>query len=427
MSQLLADTWKRQRPPYKGDAPTTPTYDDGVFNIIWRHKPTFVNYPKAHVTVCVGDKDTGKGMTLDGMADKHMSFNHIVFMAQGAHDNEDLAILRDPLVQLMKKRVLILTGDSTEVHQYREPEMHFTFDQKPISRLTMGDMYNYDLILNVFKFYVSTEEYYDKMRPVLKRLYEKGEFYDRMLYLKIGEAAEILNQNVQTYAETNMVRTILTNVFKQSRHIGISLGVATQRWEDVQKGARLMGDYYLIKALGMTELIGARFDKLWSYFTADWLESMESNELCFMSDRGSVGRGTVYPANGLGLMKDKISWHKEENESIMKFLGLEAIERKEHLEPQLDIELSDDPENDQKHKKIIEFYMVKNPDGSWRSMSQVETLTNIGHSIVQREITLVHDTKVEIAGVCDICARTGGSYQDAKVRRNRSEAAKRTT
>lgn len=418
----VTNTWLRPFPVVKQTEPLSFHYNDQVVDIEWLKKSSYIDYNKRHVKIALGDKDSGKGMLLSSSADKHLSIGHTVLLLQGAHDQEHAMICRDPLIQALNKKILFLTGDDTEVSRARETDVKFTFDQCPISRLRLSSIPQYDVIINVPRFYRSTEEYYSLMRPFVKRMLEDGEFLDKPLVLTIGEASEILQQNVQTYAEAQQVRALLTAVFKQSRHIGVTIDAATQRWEDVQKAARLMGDYYFIKALGMVELSGIKFERLWSFFNSDWLESMKVNECTLMTDRGSIGYGTVLPATGLGRMKDRLSWHKEDTESVARVLGIEPIERKEKLEPIVERELSPDVDKDVLHRKVIEAYMTPNFDGTWKSIDRLEAELGIADSTIQRELKRKHDFRVEAYGECDFCARSGCSYSKERVTRTRSEA-----
>jgi hypothetical protein len=193
-------------------------------------------------------------------------------------------------------------------------------------------------------------------------------------------------------AETqHIAKAFMAYWLRESRHVGCSLALDSQRFMAVDIDIRSLCDFLIFKAQGTGGLPHDLY-YIYRYVEPSWIQRMLPREFAVLSRQGDIGIG-VFPLP---------TWHVKEGEGIMSKLGLkvqfeEIPERGEYRGTFTTV-------GDEEHTKIMQLYN----DG----LSMVGIAEKIGRSsaTIRNQINR-HNKTVERVGYCAICRRAKGTLE----------------
>jgi hypothetical protein len=308
-----------------------------------------------------------------------MEKDAVVFDLFGSRDGESLAWLRSPYAK--DKKILLLKGENVDVQG--------SFPVKPVDRLTLNDVENYDIIISSSPLHLNPDqEFYNAAR--LTDLLYKRLHYKRLVYLIVREAANFYYSRLkvsdnQVQAKANMIYMI-----REARHVGLALGLDSIRYYAIDIDIRNLSDYLILKSQGVQGL-ASDLHWLYSYYDPSVVMNVPKPFFIIMSQTGALGLGE-FPYH---------TWHKEEKENIVDAVGLK-VEYGESLR---------EGENkgtfktvgDKEHSEIVRAYI----EGS--GMQKIADQMNRSTRTIQKHI-LDHNSAVKRSGFCALCKRTNSSF-----------------
>ena len=187
-------------------------------------------------------------------------------------------------------------------------------------------------------------------------------------------------------------------LIRESRHLGLALGLDSLRWHAIDIDIRSLSDYIVIKNVGQMGL-SRELKWLYYYFEPHIFRYLTQDKFVILTKRGSIGLGAFpFP-----------EWHKKEKEDILQEVGIKV----EYSEP---TKLSVDKGtyrtiSDREHAEIIRLY-VEEDYGIHRIAEK------LGRSPRTINVHIrMHNREVEEKGACMSCKRAGSSYAEITAKR----------
>ena len=265
-----------------------------------------------------------------------------------------------------------------------------SFPVRNAETLTVNDFEKYDIIISASPLYLNIDqEFYDaaKIEDVLyKRMH-----YKKIVYLCCREASNFYYSRLkvsdnQLYAKAQMVYLI-----RESRHMGISLGIDSIRSYAIDIDIRSLSDFLVLKAQGVQGL-SRELRWLYRFIDPKLLRSMSPQRFVIITKKGAIGYG-VFP---------EVAWHKQEREDILENLGIK-INHGEVLEEGI-LKGTYKTVGDKEHAEIIELYMDEN-------LSMVKIGDKLKRSARTAKIHIDnHNAAVIRGGFCAPCKRVQSPY-----------------
>jgi len=346
----------------------------------WKRGCDEITFERPNVWFCIGSRGSGKSSALEHIGEGYLRKGNGVLDLFGSRDGEALAWLRSPWAK--NKDILLLKGDNVDVK--------CSFPIKNAESLTVADFEKYDIIISASPLYLNIDqEFYDaaKIEDVLyKRMH-----YKKIVYLCCREASNFYYSRLkvsdnQLYAKAQMVYLI-----RESRHMGVSLGIDSIRSYAIDIDIRSLSDYLILKAQGVQGL-SKELRWLYRYIDSRLLRCLPPKRFVIVTKNGAIGYG-VFP---------EVMWHKQEREDILENLGMK-VDYGEVLEVGIS-KGTYKTVGDKEHTEIIELYMSEN-----LSMVKIGEKLNRSARTAKMHIDS-HNAAVKRAGFCAPCKRVDSSY-----------------
>ena len=183
----------------------------------------------------------------------------------------------------------------------------------------------------------------------------------------------------------------MTYLLRESRHMGVALGLDSIRSYAIDIDIRQLSDYLILKSQGVQGL-SRELKWLYSFIDSTLLRKLSPDKFFVVTKNGSIGAGRFSP----------IPWHKQERENILEACGIKreigeitqgAVNRGTFKTV-----------SDREHQQIIERYGEGN-------VSMVDLGKEMSRS--SRTISMhvdSHNESVTKQGYCSICKRCKSSY-----------------
>ncbi|WNZ29407.1 MAG: hypothetical protein IAX21_00620 [Candidatus Bathyarchaeota archaeon] len=349
--------------------------------IIWRRGKEGPCFSKPSVFFTLGQINSGKSTLLEHIGIKHFEKGATVLDVFASVDGENLAWLRSDLVK--NKEVLLLRGDNVDVQTEH--------DCKLVENLSLKDLERYDFIISSRPLFLNRDHEYYGIGQLINLLYKR--LYWRKLVCMIArEASSLWYSRVKVSDSQTDMKAEALYMFREMRHLGVSLALDSLRLQGIDIDLRTHTDYLFIKSQGIDGLPeNLRF--LYSFYDPTFLRAMKPNQFALVCRRGSLGVGH-FPFH---------SWHKVERENIVAKVGLK-------IEYGVELEAGKDKGDfktvgDKEHMKIISLYAEGKSYAVIRDTLSRSTKTISDHMHK-------HNGSVRRSGFCSDCRRGGGEFSE---------------
>ena len=354
-------------------------------------------YGHARTTFAVGDKDSGKSALLEVLGEGHLTRGHKVIDFWGSVDNESMAWARSDWVK--GRNCLIVHGPTCAL----EFQGDWRPDQKDANKMGFADYAAYDLILSSPKFFMDEDgtRDYTSMGRFVRRLLIHREASRPIIYCIIREAGEVIYSRIKADERQDETKAQMLSLLGQARHLGISLGLDTQRAVNVDKAFRDLADHTFFKRPRGENLPDEK------KFAYQWVElqrmlRMEKNQFVVVDTTG-VGEGI----NGVP------PWHKKEEDVVLPQLGMVQtfVEAPVEGKERGDYKTIGDEDHAQFMRLRVEGDGKRGP----YSMQEIAEAWGVSTATPAYHINKVHNPAVLEHGGCERCLRVGGKFARAVV------------
>jgi hypothetical protein len=210
------------------------------------------------------------------------------------------------------------------------------------------------------------------------------------------EASNFFYSRLKVSDNQLFAKSEMTYLLRESRHMGVSLGLDSIRSYAIDIDIRQLSDYMILKSQGVQGL-SRELKWLYSYIDSGVLRTLSPDKFFVITKNGSIGAGR-FP---------EVKWHKQERENILEACGIsrEVGEIMHEAQNKGTFKTVSDKE----HKQIIERYGEGN-------ISMVDLGKEMERS--SRTISMhvdAHNTQVDKAGFCGVCKRAQCKYVSNKV------------
>jgi hypothetical protein len=351
----------------------------------WIRSRDDFNFDTASIWFCIGTRGSGKSSLIESIGESYLDHGHGVLDLFGSRDGEALGWLRSPWAK--DKHILLLRGENVDVQ--------CSFDVKLADALILGDFEKYDIIISASPLYLNIDQEFSDAAKIEDTLYRRLH-YKRLIYLCCREASNFYYSRLkvsdsQTYAKAQMIYLV-----RESRHMGVSLGLDTIRSFAIDIDIRDLSDYLLLKAQGVK---GLSKDLRWLYrfINPATLRHLAQNRFINVTKKGAIGYGTF----------KEIPWHKKEKEDILKAVGVTV----QYGTPTVESVMKGTYKtvSDKEHERIIEAY---DKDGVGISALGVKFKRS------SRTIRLhieAHNNDIARVGFCSPCRRAQSEYATKQI------------
>ena len=314
-------------------------------------------------------------------------------------DNESMAWLRSPWVE--GRSVLIVHGPTCKL-EFKGPK---SWETKDANKLSFSDYSSYDMMLSSPKFFMDNDGTKDftTIGRFLRRLLIHRENSKPIIYVIIREASEIIYSRIKADERQDEVKAQILSGLGQARHIGVSLGLDTQRAVNVDKAFRDLADYTFYKR-PRGENMPDEKKFAYRYVDLDPMLTMANNQFVVVDTKG-VGEGVNYLP----------PWHKREDDVMLAQLGIvqSFVEAPQAGEGRGDTRTMGDLE----HAQMIRLYVEGDGKHGPYSMNEIADLLDVSSATPYYHITNVHNKQVKEKGECSRCLRASGPWMHTEVGR----------
>jgi hypothetical protein len=302
-----------------------------------------------------------------------------------SRDGESLAWLRSPWAE--NKKILLLKGDNVDVK--------CSWPVKNAEAIELSDFENYDLIISSSPLYQSIDQEFSDAAIIENKLYQRLE-YDKIVFMCCREASNFFYSRLKVSDNQLFAKSEMTYLLRESRHMGVSLGLDSIRSYAIDIDIRQLSDYMILKAQGVQGL-SRELKWLYSYIDASVLRKLPPEKFFVITKNGSIGAGKF----------GEIKWHKQERENILNEVGVsrEIGEIQHEAQNKGTFKTVSDKE----HKQIIERY----GEGNVGMMDLAKEMSRSSRTISMH--VDAHNTQVDKAGFCGVCKRAQSKYVNSKV------------
>ncbi|MEM2567382.1 MAG: hypothetical protein QXH20_02780 [Candidatus Bathyarchaeia archaeon] len=356
--------------------------------ITWLRFNDQISFNMPNVWFCLGIRGSGKSSLLEHIAENYLAKGHAVLDLFGSRDGEGLAWLRNPMVK--DKKVLLLKGDSVEVENCSYPVVS-------VSQFDNETLEDYDVIISASPLYKNLDEEYECAARITDLLYRRIS-HKRLIYVVCREAANLYYSRLRVSNSQTLAKAQMIYLIRESRHMGLALGLDSIRFYAIDIDVRNLTDYLLLKSQGMQ---GLTKDLRWLYSYIDPYTFQEFPKKYFiiLTKKGSIGFGEFpFP-----------EWHKREGENLVRQFGWK-ITYKETPQEALD-RGTYKTVSDKEHAAIIYMYAK---DGY--GMQDIASQFNRSLRTIAVHINK-HNSEVMQQGKCEACSRAESELAGLKVTR----------
>ena len=348
---------------------------------LWIRGKEKVVFTKPQTFFVLGVKGSGKSSLLEHFAEQHLENGGGVLDLYGSRDGEGLAFLRSPWVET--KKVLLVCGDNVDVD--------CSFPVKHVSKLRLQDLEDNDLVISSSPCYSSPNSEYMQVNKLVDLLYQRLS-WKKITYVVIREASSLYYSRLRVSENQLMAKSESVYLIRESRHMGVSMGLDTLKQTSIDLDVRSVVDYSIIKAVGLPGL-PRELEWLYSFVDPHYFRQLKKDQFIILSKEGSIGLG-VFP---------EVKWHKDAGEHILKALGLKIEYGEEIRESRKSG--SNQTVGDVEHGDLVSMYEVEK-----QSMGKIAAKLKRSKSTVKAQIDF-HNGAVSRSGFCPICKRVKSDLQ----------------
>jgi len=356
--------------------------------IAWLAGKHNISFDKPYTWFCLGVRGSGKSAFLEHLAELHLKQGNCVLDLFAARSGENLGWLRSKWVK--EKKILLLTAENTIV----EVPASIDVNVKPASKINLDDFNEYDIIINSSPLYPSLDAEFDAVNVIIDKLWKRVK-WNRMIFVLVREAANLLFSRMKIAETQHLAKAFMAYWLRESRHVGCSLALDSQRFMAVDIDIRSLCDFLIFKAQGS----GGLPRDLWyvyKFVNPSWMQRMSAHQFTILSRRGDIGVG-VFPLT---------EWHVKEGEGITSKLGLkvkfeEVAEKGEYRGTFYTV-------GDEEHVKIVSLYN--------EGLSMVKIAEEVGRSSATVRVQISrHNKAIEKMGYCPYCRRAKGALEQSVI------------
>lgn len=357
--------------------------------IRWVRGNDKIVFTKPDIWFSLGLRGSGKSSMLEHIGLQYFREGATILDLFGSRDGEGLAWLRSDIVQQGKARPLILTDENVDVKS--------NFDVKKAVNLSLSDLEKYDIIISTSPFYHNIDREFTCAAKITDLLYSRMH-WKRIVYIICREASNFYYSRLKVSENQTFAKAQMIYLLRESRHMGLALGLDSLRFYSLDIDIRNLTDYLLLKAQGAQ---GLTKDLKWmySFVEAATLRSLKPHQFVILTRNGSIGYG-VFP---------EVPWHKKEREDILKVLDIKVEYGEMLLEGVQKGTFK--TVGDKEHAEIIRLYCEE-------SLSHSKIAEKLKRSA--RTVWLhigKHNRNIKQLGYCPSCKRANSPfYNKAAVR-----------
>jgi hypothetical protein len=353
--------------------------------IKWTRGKDEIKYTRPDMYFCLGMRGSGKSTFLETTAEGFLHAGNGVLDLFGSRDGESLAWLRSPWAK--DKKILLLKGENVDVK--------CSWPCKNAEDLQLNDFEQYDLIISSSPLYANIDQEFSDAATIENKLYQRLQ-YDKIVFMCCREASNFFYSRLKVSDNQLFAKSEMTYLLRESRHMGVSLGLDSIRSYAIDIDIRQLSDYMILKAQGVQGL-SRELKWLYSYIDATLLRKLPPDKFFVVTKNGSIGAGVF----------GEITWHKQERENILEEVGVsrEIGEQMNEGKNKGTFKTVSDKE----HKEIISRYGEGNISMGKLAEELMRSPTTINVHIN------AHNASVEKTGFCAVCKRAKCSYENSKL------------
>lgn len=356
-------------------------------HIFWRRGRADLSFNIPQVMYGEGVRGSGKSVLIEHVGMNYLSYGSAVFDAFGSVSGEGLAWLRAPFIKDLN--VLLLKGQNVDVA--------CEWDTKLAEKLSLNDFVKYDLVISARPLYLNRDQEYGSVGLATNLLYSRFS-WNRIIYLLVREASSLWHSRLQISQKQTDVKSESVYMLRESRHLGLALGLDSLRYMGIDKDVRSHIDYMFLKACGI-EGLADELKWLYSFFSPSWVQNMKPHEFIIVNRKGPIGVGWC----------PMVEWHQREGENLLTKLGFKIDYDTDAAKEGLD-KGTFSTVGDQEHSEMISLYM------QGLGMDAVAAKVNRSGKTVCQHIHK-HDKGVGRDGACMACKRTMNPNWNRPVKR----------
>jgi hypothetical protein len=359
--------------------------------IIWIKGNEDTSFKKPFTWLVIGVRGAGKSAFLEHLAELHLKKGNAILDLFGARSGENLAWLRSEWIN--EKKILLLHGENAII------ETNLNVDFKKVSEISLKDFENYDIIINSSPLYQSLDDEFNAVNILIDKLWKRLKWH-RLIFVICREGANLMYSRLKVAENQTLAKAFLTYWLRESRHVGCSLGVDSQRFMALDVDVRNVVDMLVFKTLGS---LGLPRELWWCYryIEPSFMQKMKPNQFTIISRKGDLGIG-VFPLT---------KFHAKEGEGILSKIGLNITFEEKPMEAKLKGAFK--TIGDIEHSQIIEMYI----EGE-RGMDYMAKQLNRSSRSILLQINK-HNYSIEKIGYCPACRRAKSKYESIKAEKIR--------
>ena len=349
-----------------------------------------ISFNRPHVFFLTGIRGSGKSSFLEFAGMKYLEKGHSVFDLFGSRDAEGLAWLRSPFAE--DKKILLLKGDNVDVE--------CSYNVKHVDAVTLHDFEVNDIVISSSPFYINLDQEYIYAAKLTDLLYRRLS-WRRLIYCIVREAANLYYSRLKISDNQTQAKAEMVYLIRESRHMGLALGLDSLRWHAIDIDIRSLSDYIIFKNMGQMGL-SKEMKWLYSFVEPSLFRYLKPGQFIIITKKGGIGDG-VFPYH---------EWHKKEGENILKALDIK-VEYGETPLPSLD-KGTFKTVSDKEHAEIIRLYLEENI-----GIPKIAKTVSRSTQTIKNHIDF-HNEALKRSGFCPRCKRAGSPYYDKIARKGYS-------
>lgn len=360
--------------------------------VAWLQGYHNISLDKPYTWLVLGVRGAGKSAFLEHLAELHLAEGNCVLDLFAARSGENLGWLRSRWAK--EKRILLLAAENAIVQL---PPGLGNVSVKTPSKISLSDFEEHDIIINSSPLYPSLDAEFEAVNIIIDRLWRRLK-WRRLVFVVCREAANLLYARLKIAENQTLAKTFLTYWLRESRHVGCSLALDSQRFVAVDIDVRSLCDFLVFKAQGAGGLPGD-LHYVYRWINPPWLQYCKPHQFAILSRRGDIGVG-VFPLP---------EWHVKEGEGITDKLGLKIEFEEAPLKGEDRGRFQ--TVGDREHAQMIRLYVEEG-----LGMKAVATRLGRSSGTVKWQIDR-HNEAVAKIGYCPACRRAKSSLEAAAATR----------
>lgn len=355
--------------------------------IRWVRGREDIDYATPSIYFSLGTRGSGKSSYLEAVGEEQLKVGNSVLDLFGSRDGEALGWLRSPWAK--EKKMLLLKGENVDVTA--------SFPVKNAEQLQLSDFDKYEIIISASPLYINIDQEFLDAAKIEDLLYKRTH-YTKTVYLLAREASNFYYSRLKVSDNQLFAKAMMIYLIRESRHMGVSLGLDSLRSYAIDIDIRHLTDYLILKSQGVQGL-SRELRWLYKFIDPKLLRELAPNRFIMITKRGSIGYG-LFP---------EIPWHKKEHEDILKEVGVK-VEHGEVLQESI-VKGTYKTVSDHEHAEMIILYNEGN-----LNMMQIADKVKRSSRTINLHID-GHNRQVRSLGSCPRCKRVKSKYAHAVAQR----------